>query len=149
MIDPNISTPREDESTEDLAKAWIAFRHAPNHSDEYNMLFWTLERMSYLIDYLPNKAWRVILLIWSLDQSPPVMQVLSAGPVEDLLAKHGDQMIGLVEAEAKRDPSFAKMLGGVWKNAMSDAAAGRLGSPWLGQHPRITTSPTPVPPAAP
>jgi hypothetical protein len=130
MIDPNISTPRDDESIEDLAKAWIAYLRADNHSDEYNMLCWTFDRMTYLVDYLPNKAWRVILLIWSLDQSIPTMQNLSAGPVEDLLAKHGDQMIGLVEAEAKRDPSFAKMLGGVWKYNMSDEVWARLQAVW-------------------
>ena len=37
-----------------------------------------------------------------------------------LLAKHGDQFIDRIDAETQADPSFAKLLGGVWKNKMRD-----------------------------
>jgi hypothetical protein len=56
--------------------------------------------------------------------------VLSAGPIEDLLAQHGDAFIDRVEIEARRDPSFAKVLGGVWQNSMSDEVWKRLQTVW-------------------
>jgi hypothetical protein len=52
--------------------------------------------------------------------------VLSAGPIEYLLAKHGEQFIKRVEKETKADPFFARLLGGVWKNAMTDSVWSRL-----------------------
>jgi hypothetical protein len=122
--------PKDDERDDDLARAWIAYRQAEGGSDRYNALYWTWERITYLTEYLPHKAWRVILLIWAIDQSERVMQILSAGPVEDLLARHGDGLISLVEAEARHDPSFAKVLGGVWKNNMTDEVWARVQAVW-------------------
>jgi len=52
--------------------------------------------------------------------------VLSAGPIEDLLAIHGESFIERVEVEARKDPAFAKVLGGVWKNRMNDTIWARL-----------------------
>lgn len=130
MIDSQLFTSRDDDSIHHLAKAWIELQRAPHNSDEYNALFWAYEKLSGLVDDQPDAAWQVVLLIWSIDQSIPTEQNLSAGPVEYLLAKHGDRMIALVEAAAKRDPSFAKMLGGVWKNQMSDEVWARLQCVW-------------------
>ncbi len=122
--------PKDDERDDDLARAFVAHYQAENNSDRSNALLWASDRMDYLVTYVPQKAWRVILLIWSMDQSIKTMQILSAGALEDLLAKHGNEMIGLVEAEAKRNPSFAKLLGGVWKNSMSDEVWARLQTVW-------------------
>jgi hypothetical protein len=122
--------PHEDEKDEDLARAYIAFQQAERKTDQWDALFWTHERNDYLTMYLPHKAWRVILLIWSKDQSVKTMQNLSAGAVEDLLSRNGTEMIPLVEAEARRDPSLAKLLGGVWKNRMTDEVWSRLQAVW-------------------
>jgi hypothetical protein len=122
--------PHGDEKDEDLAKAFIARQKTEHKSEQSNALFWTHERTSYLTKYLPHKAWRVILLIWSMDQSTETMQDLSAGEIEDLLSRNGTEMISLVEAEARRDPSFAKLLGGVWKNRMTDEVWSRLQAVW-------------------
>jgi hypothetical protein len=122
--------PHEDEKDEDLAKAFIARRKVDHNSEQSNALFWSHERTSYLTRYLPRKAWRVILLIWSMDRSVETMQCLSAGVIEDLSSSNGTEMIPLVEAEARRDPSFARLLGGVWKNRMTDEVWSRLQAVW-------------------
>ncbi len=122
--------PHEDEKDEDLAKAFIARQKVDHKSEQSNALFWVNQRTSYLTRYLPRKAWRVILLIWSMDQSVETMQCLSAGEIEDLLSRNGPEMIPLVEAEARRDPSFARLLGGVWKNRMTDEVWSRLQAVW-------------------
>ena len=128
-IDPDL-LPREDEKDDDLARAYIEFAHAESKSPEWYALFWAWKRMHYLVKYLPQKVWNIILLIWSMDPSATIIQELSAGPLEDLLAQHGDGVIGLVEAETQRDPTFAKLLGGVWKNRMTDEVWGRVQSVW-------------------
>ena len=64
------------------------------------------------------------------DQSIAIRMALSAGPIENLLALHGEKFIDRVGAEARTDPTFAKVLGGVWKNRMSDSVWERLQSVW-------------------
>lgn len=122
--------PHEDEKDEDLARAYVASQKTEFKSEQWHSLFWTHERTNYLTEYLPHKAWRVILLIWSMDQSIETIQSLSAGEIEDLLAMNGTEMIALVETEARHDPSFAKLLGGVWKNRMKDEVWSRLQAVW-------------------
>lgn len=52
--------------------------------------------------------------------------VLSAGPVENLLKRFGPQFIDRVEVTARKDPTFAHMLGGVWPSAISKDVWERL-----------------------
>ena len=64
----------------------------------------------------PELLWELIQEINRIDQSSSVAEVLAAGPLEDLLAMHGEKFIELVEEKAKKDQSFAFLLGGVWQN---------------------------------
>jgi hypothetical protein len=112
-----------------LADAWITYHVAPKNSSEREAAAWSTDL--YELEYHnPEMLWQLILMIHSKEQSPRIQEVLSAGPVEDLLVKHGDRFIERVEAEARKDPSFAKLLGGVWKNRMSDANWDRLQRVW-------------------
>lgn len=60
-------------------------------------------------------GWRAILAV--LSRSPPeaVVAQLAAGPLEDLLQRHGEAFIDRVEDEARRSVPFRHLLGGVWK----------------------------------
>jgi hypothetical protein len=122
--------PRDDERDEDLAEAYIARQKAGPETEQWDALYWTHERTHYLTNYLPHRAWRVILLIWSMDQSTETMQSLSAGEIEDLLSWNGTEIIFHVEDEARRNPSVAKLLGGVWKHRMTDEVWSRLQAVW-------------------
>jgi len=118
------------EEIDRLAKDWIAYWYAPKDSELRIQLHWATEREYDLLDGDPETLWKLILAIHSLDQSPRIDKVLSAGPIEDLLAKHGESFIDHVEAEARRDPTFASTLGGVWKNNMTDEVWERLQAVW-------------------
>lgn len=122
--------PHEDERDEDLAKAYVARQQSEPGTELWDALFWTHERTQYLVSYLPHRAWRLILLIWSMDQSVETMQSLSAGEIEDLLTRNGTEIISVVENEARSNPSVAKLLGGVWKNRMTDEVWTRLQNVW-------------------
>lgn len=54
------------------------------------------------------------------DPSHHVFQNLAAGPLEELLSRHGAELIEEIEVEARRSPEFNLLLGGVWKNSMSE-----------------------------
>lgn len=61
-------------------------------------------------------------------------QLLAAGPLEDLLHKHGDSVVEEVEALARRDPSFRLLLNGARAQSFSPLLQARLtrylNSPW-------------------
>lgn len=77
----------------------------------------------------PTLCLQVILRI--LERVPayepsPFFAVLAAGPLEDLLGAHGTMLIQRVEAEAKTNQAFRMILGGVWRNAMTDEVWARV-----------------------
>jgi 4-oxalocrotonate tautomerase len=69
----------------------------------------------------PEMAWQAILQIMQHALTAEQLGLLAAGPLETLLAHHGAQLIDRIEAEAKRSPAFAHLLGGVWPRNMAPA----------------------------
>ena len=78
----------------------------------------------------PEDLWELILAILHRDPPTEVIEVLAAGPLEDYLVKCGEQVIGQVEEQAAKDKKFKSLLGGVWKNAMSDEVWARVQASW-------------------
>lgn len=125
---------------EQLATEWIGYwysrwqdRHREpggGYSERSRELYSASESLRGQVEESPEEAWRVILAIHHLDQSEAIQAVLSAGPIEDLLATHGEEFINQVEDQARQDPAFAKLLGGVWKNSMTDEVWMRLQAVW-------------------
>jgi hypothetical protein len=122
---------RHKDERQQLAKAWIALQTTPQHAPEYNSLFWSFERTYDLVREDPAEAWKLVLAIWSLDQSIPIRQSLSTGPIEELLCYHGEYILPKIERQAKADPSFARLLGGVWQNSIPDDIWNRLQDVWI------------------
>jgi hypothetical protein len=60
------------------------------------------------------------------DPTHATFQNLAAGPLEDLLGSHGAELIEQVEVEARRNPSFNLLLGGVWQNEISNEVWARI-----------------------
>jgi len=65
-------------------------------------------------------VWQFITATYKRDLPDKVFASLAAGPLEDLLAKQGPEFIERVEELARKDPKFNHLLGGVWRNAMTD-----------------------------
>ena len=117
------------EVVEELAETWIRYWSAPENSPE--RADFDLAMKFHDIEYhKPDILWAMILAIHTRDKSVHIDQVLSAGPLENLLALHGDNFIDRVELEARTNPSFARLLGGVWKNRMSEALWQRVQAVW-------------------
>jgi len=118
-----------DEQFRILAEAWIAYFRAERYSPECFATAWVTDL--YELEYhQPELLWSLILAIHQQDRSARIQQVLSAGPVESLLSLHGDKFIDRVEAQAKADPTFAMLLGGVWQNRMPEAIWQRVQQVW-------------------
>ena len=74
----------------------------------------------------PETAWQVILRLVELDLTEDQRALLAGGPVENLLALHGPQFIDRVEREAKVNPRFNHLLGGVWRQEMPEEIWDRI-----------------------
>jgi hypothetical protein len=103
-----------------FAEGWIAYWSAPSGSPEREALTWVWDQEYDLMQKEPEKIWRLILEVLHRNSSNQIQEVLSAGPLEDLLDKYGDEVIDKVENEAKSNPLFAQLLGGVWQGSMTN-----------------------------
>ena len=111
---------------DDIAHAWIRLYHLPEESEERKRDFWAFVCLSELCRKDPEAAWRVIEDILQRDTSDAILSNLGAGPLEDLLVAHGGQFIDRIEQRAEKDTTFRKLIGVVWKNAMSEDVWKRL-----------------------
>src|SRR4051812_17410802 len=74
----------------------------------------------------PDAAWQAIIRLSREPLTDHQTAALAAGPLEELLARHGPAYIERAETEARQRPKFRHLLGGVWRNAMSDAVWERV-----------------------
>lgn len=91
---------------------------------------WVLCKISDILDDKPEILWEIILKILAKKPENSVLEVLAAGPLEELLAKYGYEYIARVEAETMKNREFKHLLGGVWKNDMEDEIWARVQNVW-------------------
>src|SRR4051812_26659984 len=90
----------EGDATFNFREGEFTFKHAPR--DE------------------PEAAWLAIVELSRQALSDDQISLLAAGPLEDLLAYHGEAFIDRVEKEARVHRGFRHLLGGVWRNSISE-----------------------------
>ncbi|MBA2731406.1 MAG: hypothetical protein H0U54_00795 [Acidobacteria bacterium] len=113
-----------------VVDAWIAGQDAEEGSPPYKSNWWAIERVIDwgVLNYKPELLWRFILAALQQELSDSVVGNIAAGPLEDLLDKHGPDYIDRVEALARKDERFNHMLGGVWIDSMTDEVQERIKS---------------------
>lgn len=110
-----------------LAQRWLRyFGNLPKqsaHTDQ-DLLpdddFEVVEALDRLIKTDCDIAWLVIVEICKGAESDLDLANLAAGPLEDLLVKHGAEIIERVEQYSALNSKFKEALSGVWKNAIPD-----------------------------
>jgi hypothetical protein len=105
---------------EQLIASWLLLQRAREDGSEREDLSWVVEKIWDLCDDAPVEALHFILGVLEHDMSGPNLALLSAGPLEALLRKHGPRIIGRVERRARQDPRFACLLDHVWQSSLSE-----------------------------
>ena len=108
--------------TSDEIEYWVASyieaQKSPAVLDHRHPLWWAIEKFMppYSDGVSPDDCWLAILAV--LARKPPgeVLAVLAAGPLEDLIGRHGSEFIVRIETEARRSPEFRHLLSGVWES---------------------------------
>jgi hypothetical protein len=104
----------------EIAKSWILMHKAESGSHDYEENFWAFDKLYKLCDEAPDQGFEIIEEIVRIDSSDRILSNIAAGPMEELLVKHGSQFIDRVERLAASNDKFRKMLGAMWKNEISD-----------------------------
>ena len=102
-----------------LVSSWLLLQRTPEAGSVREDLAWVVEKVWDLCDDAPNEAFEFILAVLDQDSSATTMAILSAGPLESLLRRHGPRIINRVERRARRDANFTRLLGHVWKDTLS------------------------------
>ena len=117
----------ETREREHLIATWIKHHKDSRASGTVpDETFWAWEELDRLCSIDPDAALATILQILATDQSDVVSENLAAGPLEDLLVRHGKEFIDRIELEATKNPAFKLLLGGVWENAMDPTVWARV-----------------------
>jgi len=104
-----------------IVDAWIVAEDAADGSSVRESNWWAVEQViDWSLERKGEHLWRFITAAYKRDLSDRVVSTLAAGPLEDLLAKQGPEFIERVEDLARREPRFNYLLGGVWRNTMTD-----------------------------
>jgi hypothetical protein len=70
--------------------------------------------------------WSFIIKAFELAYDARHLETMAAGPVEHLLAFHGDKYISEIETLSSANENFAWMMTGVWQHKMSDEVWARV-----------------------
>jgi hypothetical protein len=114
------------EEVTNISKSWISLQLAEKDSPEYDSEFWSFERLDQLIHNKPNEALRVIIEIAVTTDSEEILGYLGAGPIEDLMLYHGEQVIENLAAKAKAEPKIKVALQSVQIEKEDTKAWGRF-----------------------
>jgi hypothetical protein len=105
---------------EQLSEAWVKTLTENIETKDEN--HWVVDYVIDLIyDEKYSELWQFIEHTYKKDISNKAIEALAAGPLEDLLAKAGEQYIERVEKLALKDSKFKHLLGGVWQNSTPDS----------------------------
>lgn len=88
--------------------------------------FHIFEETSNLVRSDPTAALKFILQAIAVKPGEFAFANLAAGPLEDLLVFHGEEVIDKVEEEARSNSAFDELLGGVWLGRMNVRVAERV-----------------------
>jgi hypothetical protein len=108
---------------------WVTWSTNPKNAGIENPYI-GFDEFLWIVQDFPEHAWQAILAVVADSRTEPFLGNLAAGPMEDLLSYHGDAFIDRVEVQAKKDPKFSYMLGGVWQFQMTEKIWNRVQAVW-------------------
>lgn len=112
---------RSERDIKALAQRWVDLQRSGGKGD-----LEPLETVNRLINGAPDDALAFIHRVRALDHSDAVIANLAAGPLEGLLVAHGPAVVDRLVQDARRDPAFRHVLGGVWRSDIDEVVWNRL-----------------------
>jgi len=76
--------------------------------------WWAWDTLNELCSSRPEDAWGAVLEILDLAENDERLGEIGAGPLEDLLRVHGEELIDRLESEVRANEKLRKALADVW-----------------------------------
>jgi hypothetical protein len=89
----------------------IYLRHFESKREED---WWACEQVDSLVDKEPEQGWEITLMLVNKSPSDEALAYVAAGPLENLLIKHGPEVIDRIEKESSTNERLQLALSGVW-----------------------------------
>ncbi len=99
-----------DYSVKSIGKSWILAAQSNQSSNTYKENEWAIDRMMDLPDSDPEKAWNVIMEVFTSSKNPKVLSYLAAGPLEQLMCSYGTKYIDGVREFAINNMLFVELM---------------------------------------
>lgn len=109
-----------------LAQTWISLQYAHARNEKTDGLISAHELLDRICEQDPERCLAVVLQILELDGSEFIAANVGAGPIEDLLVRHGPTMIDRLEQLAATNHSFSVALSGVWRSTIDSEVWQRI-----------------------
>ena len=106
---------------QDFATAWIAELGGASSDEDWGQ---KVVLMNFTAS--PDQQWQFLVAAVNSARTKDHLAAIAAGPLEHLLAKHGDEYISRVEVEARNSKAFAKAVADVWRNSMNNEVWSRV-----------------------
>ena len=101
------------------AVAYIEAQQDPALLKGDHPLWWAVDRFMEVISdgTVAEDCWLAILEVLRREPPQAVLDILAAGPLEDIIEHCGPEFIDRIEVEARRSPPFRSLLRGVWQSS--------------------------------
>lgn len=112
---------------EKLTNAWIYRTYRMYRKEKfYDDDNWPNDLLWNFCESSPELAWELIESIIETDNNEIILANLAAGPLEDLLSKHGEKFIDRLEIKLRKYPEYRRLIKFLWRNDISDPVWARL-----------------------
>src|SRR5690606_9863070 len=101
--------------------AWKELCLSKTEVREKDKNFWAYETLDHLCEEEPFECLKIIVKICETTDNEEILSNVAAGPLEDLLVRHGKTVIAEVEKWAIQNRKYKRVLASVWKNEIDDA----------------------------
>ena len=95
--------------TEELVNGYLRFFETKQEADG-----WAWSEVDDLVRHDPDRGWRITCLLVNKANSDEAVGFVAAGPLEDLLRKHGPAVIDRIEQASQQNVRLQTALSGVW-----------------------------------
>lgn len=93
----------------EIAEAYLRYFGGKQQADR-----WALETVDAMVTDDPDQAWDLACVLVDMASSDEALAYVAAGPLEELLKKHGPAVIDRVEDMSRGNDRLRLALSGVW-----------------------------------
>jgi hypothetical protein len=94
---------------EEIAATYLRYYVLKKQEDR-----WAVREVDTLVRDDPTEAWEVTRILVNAAPSDEALAYVAAGPLEELLHKHGSVLIDRIEEESRGNARLQLALSGVW-----------------------------------